>query len=1409
MALSTPKTLMDFFQPAKRLKASPSSSSSFPAVSLAGRSRDLGSVANSPPRVTVTTAVADDSSGLTPEQVARAEFHKFVAKSKSNLAVWSVKVTKAKGNCYVPLSELLVEESWLKALPGEFHKPYAKTLSDFLEREIIADSKSTPISIADPYHGPGQAMGLSFYVPEGEKLPSSLLNIFKELHKDVGDKLHMVYFRRNKKENVSHVTSLAVEDVTGITPMADKAILPPIREVSSSEEQSDMFGDIYEKIGTMALQIKDVGERKRLPDKKLDVATTNIEALMSRFNTSDARMQELHRQLDMLIHSFPSRDSGKEHGGSSASPQSQDSRFHPPATHLQLDCPRRAFFPDGGFLELVSVSLTGDALSWYNWAVNRQGFTSWPQFKVRLLLRFGNLKSRGPSQSLLCIKQTGFVVEYIHQFEDLSSQVSGLDDIKLEGIFLNGLSLEMQEIVHMWNLQNLPEMIGVARDMESSLIRRVVLKELQSGKGGSKIQSESRALVPYQPLVWKSRPVITEPSGTKERATPIISRPRKHFTDVELDEKRRKGLCFKCDDHYFKGHVCANKDLQVLAVVHGYEEEEPQLINMSLSYTYFVGLPSEHTMMMRGTIGKHDMVVMLDSGATHNFITPRVTEKTKSGTQRAKGFNIKLGTSIMVQGSGVCKDVHFTVQGHEFVSDFITLELGNVDLILGIAWHKTLGDSNANWDKEKLFFLAPGSQALRAKWGDTRVTHSGTTVLSVRILCRGYGVLAKPLMELLRKDQFQWSHAAQLAFDTLKTAMVSALVLALPNFEKPFVVESDASGFGLGAVLMQDHQPIAYFSYGLTAREQLKPIYERELMAIVMAVQKWRHYLLGRRFVVHTDQKSLKFLLEQREVSLEYQNWLSKLLNYTFDIIYKPCIDNKAADGLSRMMPASSATVHSAMFALKVPGVIQLQNIYKEIELDAALQRTINIIMSSLSYKQGFAVKDNRLWYKNRLVIPNNSQFIPLILSEGHEGKLGGHYGVFMTIKRIQQSFHWTGLVKDVQRFLVECQVCQTHKTSTRSPAGLLQPLPIPEKVWEDLNMDFIEGLPFSNGINVILVVVDRLSKYAYFIGLRHLFTAADVASSFIQEIAGTKLKHSTSFHFETDGQIELTNRSLEVYLRCLASSHPRTWQKFLAWAELWYNTSFHTSLKTTPFQVVYGRPPPTLLKYEEHSTTNVDLELLKDSDMMLGRIKDQLTLTQQLMKNNANKHRGDVEFKVGDFVYLKLRPYRQHSVTRRVCQKLATKYYGLFEVLERIGKAAYRLKLHEGSKIHPVFHVSLLKFVLGQAAEVNPLPDIYGEIGEFTVEPEEILDTRYNEEGYLEGLIQWKGLSSQENTWVIVKELLAQFPTFALGDKLHFECVGIDKLHRVYFRRNKKDNVSHVTSLAVEDVTGITRTKG
>lgn len=189
----------------------------------------------------------------------------------------------------------------------------------------------------------------------------------------------------------------------------------------------------------------------------------------------------------------------------------------------------------------------------------------------------------------------------------------------------------------------------------------------------------------------------------------------------------------------------------------------------------------------------------------------------------------------------------------------------------------------------------------------------------------------------------------------------------------------------------------------------------------------------------------------------------------------------------------------------------------------------------------------------------------------------------------------------------------------------------------------------------------------------------------------------------------------------------------------------------------------------------------------MLVNIRQHLTHVQQLMKNNADKHRRDVEFKVGDMVYLKLRPYRQQSVARRVCQKLSAKYFGPYAVQERIGKAAYRLALPAETKIHPVFHVSQLKAVLGVQHKVLPLPIIPPGLHDLMIVPEAILETRYNSRGALELLVQWRSLPSSENSWVQYGEFRDQYPEFKLEDKLHFEKGGIDKLQYRYVRRNKK----------------------
>lgn len=199
-------------------------------------------------------------------------------------------------------------------------------------------------------------------------------------------------------------------------------------------------------------------------------------------------------------------------------------------------------------------------------------------------------------------------------------------------------------------------------------------------------------------------------------------------------------------------------------------------------------------------------------------------------------------------------------------------------------------------------------------------------------------------------------------------------VLALPDFKQSFVVETDASGVGVGAVLMQNGRPLAYFSQALPLTHQLKVVYEWELIAIVLAVQKWRPYLLGRRFTERTDQKSLKFLLEQRIIVGDYQKWIAKLIGYDFEIEYKKGLENMAADALSRLPILAEFSTFSCVVGVNTAVFAS------QVDQDEHLREIRKIIRDGGQAPPGYSLKGELVMYKDRIALPPNSPTIPLLL---------------------------------------------------------------------------------------------------------------------------------------------------------------------------------------------------------------------------------------------------------------------------------------------------------------------------------------------------------------------------------------------------------------------------------------------
>jgi hypothetical protein len=349
-----------------------------------------------------------------------------------------------------------------------------------------------------------------------------------------------------------------------------------------------------------------------------------------------------------------------------------------------------------------------------------------------------------------------------------------------------------------------------------------------------------------------------------------------------------------------------------------------------------------------------------------------------------------------------------------------------------------------------------------------------------RKFIRGYGSLAAPLIDLFKKNDFAWNEGAEAAFEELKAAMINPPVLMLPNFNLLFVVECDASGRGIGAILMQQQRPLAFFSQVLKGRFLLMSTYEKELLALVAAIRKWRPYLLGHFFTIKTDYQSLKFLLEQKIGSPMQQRWVSKLLGYEFMVEYKKGQENKVANALSRRNEDDMQIASLAV--ISYPSLEWFVKVQEGYTHDPTLQTLIKKVEDGSMANSKFSIRQGIFFYKKRVYIPSILQ--DKVLQFVHSSPLAGHVGYDKTIHKARKDFFWLGMKSDVKRFIRECDICQRVKAENVSPVGLLQPLPILKRPWLSISMDFIEGLPLSWGYSIIWVVVDSVDQICPFLSL-------------------------------------------------------------------------------------------------------------------------------------------------------------------------------------------------------------------------------------------------------------------------------------------------------------------------------------
>ncbi|KAL4020700.1 hypothetical protein IC575_019481 [Cucumis melo] len=546
----------------------------------------------------------------------------------------------------------------------------------------------------------------------------------------------------------------------------------------------------------------------------------------------------------------------------------------------------------------------------------------------------------------------------------------------------------------------------------------------------------------------------------------------------------------------------------------------------------------------------------------------------------------------------------------------------------------------------------------------------------------------------IENAKFEWSDKCEQSFQKLKKRLVTTPILALPVTGKDYVIYCDASRLGLGCVLMQDGNVIAYASRQLKKHECNYPTHDLELTAVVLALNIWRHYLFEEKCHIFTDHKSLKYIFDQKELNLRQRQWLELIKDYDCTLEYHPSKANVVADALSR----KSRLLKSALCGIRVALLSELRvskavvtvkdsgSLLAQFQVRSSLVAEIvrrQLEDSNLQKKLGKSKKglkvefelrtDGAIVKQGRLCVANISELKNVILEEAHSSAYSMHPGSTKMYITLKKTYWWSGMKQEIAEHVDRCLICQQVK---------------PWK-WEHITTDFLFRLPrTSSGHDGISVIVDRLTKTTRFRPVKVTSTLDQLARLYVnkimsqygvlvsivsdrdlrftskfwptlQKVMGTGLKFSTSFYPQTNGQSERTIQTLEDMLRACLLQLKGSWDTRLPLMEFAYNNSYQSSIGMAPYEALYGKPCRTPMCWNEvRERKLVGSELVQTTTNNIKLIRENLRITQDRQKSYVDKRRRNLEFQVGDQVFLKLSLWRGVIRFRRK-GKLSPRYIG------------------------------------------------------------------------------------------------------------------------------------------------------